>query len=128
VSSKVWLFVCCSQLALSVFLCIIFFRVPVDKSEGVVKAHQKLAPEPTSGISSLEGQMNKERPSDVIPGLDRQHQRENREDAERVQEVRRERGLLQPGVKAGAIVAWLKRDFGLGQGHAMAIYATFEGG
>ena len=38
-----------------------------------------------------------------------------------------ERGLLQPGVKAGAIVAWLKRDFGLGHGHAMAIYATFKG-
>jgi hypothetical protein len=36
-------------------------------------------------------------------------------------------GLLQPGVKAGAIVAWLKRDFGLGHGHAMAIYATFKG-
>ena len=36
-------------------------------------------------------------------------------------------GLLEPGVKAGAIVAWLKRDFGLGHGHAMAIYATFKG-
>jgi hypothetical protein len=36
-------------------------------------------------------------------------------------------GLLQTGVKAGAIVAWLKRDFGLGGGHAMAIYATFKG-
>ena len=35
-------------------------------------------------------------------------------------------GLLEPGVKAGAIVAWLKRDFGLGHGHAMAIYATFK--
>ena len=36
-------------------------------------------------------------------------------------------GLLKPGVKAGAIVAWLKQDFGLGHGHAMAIYATFKG-
>jgi Domain of unknown function (DUF4287) len=36
-------------------------------------------------------------------------------------------GLLEPGVKAGAIVVWLKRDFGLGHGHAMAIYATFKG-
>jgi hypothetical protein len=36
-------------------------------------------------------------------------------------------GLLEPGVKAGAIVTWLKRDFGLGHGHAMAIYATFKG-
>ncbi len=33
-------------------------------------------------------------------------------------------GLLKPDVKAGDIVAWLKKDFGLGHGHAMAIYAT----
>jgi Domain of unknown function (DUF4287) len=26
-----------------------------------------------------------------------------------------------------AVVAWLKKDFGLGHGHAMAIYATFKG-
>jgi hypothetical protein len=38
-----------------------------------------------------------------------------------------QRGLLKPGVKAGEIVAWLKEDFGLGHGHAMAIYATFKG-
>lgn len=36
-------------------------------------------------------------------------------------------GVLTPGVKAGEIVAWLKEDFGLGHGHAMAIYATFKG-
>ena len=36
------------------------------------------------------------------------------------------KGLLKPGVKAGEIVAWLKQDFGLGHGHAMAIYATFK--
>ena len=35
--------------------------------------------------------------------------------------------LAGAGVKAGAIVAWLKRDFGLGHGHAMTIYATFKG-
>jgi hypothetical protein len=35
-------------------------------------------------------------------------------------------GLLKPGVKAGAIVAWLKKDYGLGHGHAMAIYAAFR--
>lgn len=38
-----------------------------------------------------------------------------------------EKGLLEPGIKAGQIVAWLKEDFGLGHGHAMAIYATFKG-
>lgn len=37
------------------------------------------------------------------------------------------KGLLKPGVKAMAIVNWLKEDFGLGHGHAMAIYATFKG-
>jgi hypothetical protein len=36
-------------------------------------------------------------------------------------------GRLAPGVKAGAIVDWLKQDFGLGQGHAMAIVALLKG-
>ena len=37
------------------------------------------------------------------------------------------KGLLEPGVKAGEIVKWLKEDFDLGHGHAMAIYAVFKG-
>lgn len=37
-----------------------------------------------------------------------------------------EKGLLQNGVKTGAIVKWLKDDFDLGQGHAMAIVQTFK--
>jgi hypothetical protein len=37
-----------------------------------------------------------------------------------------ERDLLRPDVKAGEIVAWLKDDFDLGHGHAMAIYATLK--
>jgi len=36
-------------------------------------------------------------------------------------------GKLAPGVKAGAIVAWLKEDFELGHGHAMAIVALLKG-
>ena len=36
-------------------------------------------------------------------------------------------GDLMPEVKAGEIVKWLKEDFSLGHGHAMAIYATFKG-
>ena len=32
-----------------------------------------------------------------------------------------QRGLLAPGTKVNAIVEWLKADFGLGAGHAMAI-------
>lgn len=35
-------------------------------------------------------------------------------------------GLL-PGVKAGQVIAWLKDDFGLGHGHAMAIVALLKG-
>jgi hypothetical protein len=35
-------------------------------------------------------------------------------------------GKLVEGVKAGAIVKWLKSEFGLGHGHAMAIYAVFK--
>ena len=42
-----------------------------------------------------------------------------------------ERGLLDggkvaKGVKAGDVVAWLKQDFDLGRGHAMAIWALFS--
>ena len=36
-------------------------------------------------------------------------------------------GKLKPGIKAGEIVQWLKEDFELGHGHAMAIYAVFKG-
>lgn len=36
-------------------------------------------------------------------------------------------GELKPSVKAGDIVQWLKSDFELGHGHAMAIYALFKG-
>lgn len=35
--------------------------------------------------------------------------------------------VLVEGVKAGQILDWLKNDFELGHGHAMAIYATFKG-
>ena len=37
------------------------------------------------------------------------------------------KGKLVEGVKAGEIVAWLKKDFDLGHGHAMAIFALFKG-
>jgi len=32
-----------------------------------------------------------------------------------------EKGLTKPGTKATPITDWLKADYGLGQGHAMAI-------
>jgi len=36
-------------------------------------------------------------------------------------------GQVKAGIKAGDIVSWLKKDFGLGLGHAMAIYDLFKG-
>ena len=36
-------------------------------------------------------------------------------------------GRLRADVKAGEIVAWLKKDFELGHGHAMAIVALLTG-
>ncbi|AYN04176.1 MULTISPECIES: DUF4287 domain-containing protein [unclassified Flavobacterium] len=36
-------------------------------------------------------------------------------------------GKLKPEIKAGDITNWLKEDFDLGQGHAMAIYALLKG-
>jgi uncharacterized protein DUF4287 len=37
------------------------------------------------------------------------------------------KGVLDPKVKAGEIVQWLKDDFELGHGHAMALFAYFKG-
>ena len=37
-----------------------------------------------------------------------------------------QRGLIGPGVKVGQLVDWLKEDFGLGRGHAMAIVEVFK--
>jgi hypothetical protein len=36
-------------------------------------------------------------------------------------------GELQKQIKATEITNWLKEEFDLGHGHAMAIYATFKG-
>ena len=38
-----------------------------------------------------------------------------------------EQDKLKADVKAGQVVAWLKSDFGLGHGHAMAIVALLKG-
>ncbi|ABF51744.1 DUF4287 domain-containing protein [Sphingopyxis alaskensis] len=34
---------------------------------------------------------------------------------------------LAPGVKAGAVIDWLKADYGLGHGHAMSVVAFIKG-
>lgn len=36
-------------------------------------------------------------------------------------------GKINPKIKATEITNWLKEEFELGHGHAMAIYTTFKG-
>ena len=38
------------------------------------------------------------------------------------------KGFDDPTTKAGAIIAWLKADFGLGHGHAMALVHVIKNG
>lgn len=38
-----------------------------------------------------------------------------------------QKGKLNPAIKATQITDWLKEEFELGHGHAMAIYASFKG-
>lgn len=40
----------------------------------------------------------------------------------------KEKGFDDPSTKAGAIVDWLKEDFGLGHGHAMALVHVIKHG
>ena len=39
---------------------------------------------------------------------------------------RRRRACIGPGITASRLIAWLKHDFDLGHGHAMAIWAVFK--
>lgn len=43
-------------------------------------------------------------------------------------EQAKERGFDDPAVKAGTIVDWLKEDYGLGRGHAMALVHVIKKG
>ncbi|MBE7170643.1 MAG: DUF4287 domain-containing protein [Williamsia sp.] len=36
-------------------------------------------------------------------------------------------GNLLPSIKAGEVVKWLKEEYDLGHGHAMALFALFKG-
>ncbi|WP_131538648.1 DUF4287 domain-containing protein [Pedobacter nototheniae] len=38
-----------------------------------------------------------------------------------------ENDILKANIKAGDVVSWLKADYDLGHGHAMAIYALLKG-
>lgn len=43
-------------------------------------------------------------------------------------ELAKDKGFDQPGVKTGVIVDWLKTDYGLGRGHAMALVHVIRNG
>lgn len=43
-------------------------------------------------------------------------------------EQAKDRGFDGPGTKAGDIVAWLKEDYDLGRGHAMALVHVIKNG
>ncbi|MHA7222378.1 DUF4287 domain-containing protein [Arthrobacter sp. RHLT1-20] len=43
-------------------------------------------------------------------------------------DIAREKGLAEPSVKAGAILQWLKEDYGLGRGHGMALVHVIKNG
>lgn len=42
--------------------------------------------------------------------------------------IAHDRGFDQPGVKAGQVVEWLAADYGLGRGHAMALWHVITRG
>ena len=43
-------------------------------------------------------------------------------------ELAKAKGLDDPNIKAGVIVAWLKEDYQLGHGHAMALVHVIKNG
>ncbi len=43
-------------------------------------------------------------------------------------ELAKARGYDKPGTNAGVIIDWLKEDFGLGRGHAMALVTVLKSG
>jgi hypothetical protein len=43
-------------------------------------------------------------------------------------QLAKQKGFDQPEVKAGEIISWLKEDYGLGHGHAMALVHVIKHG
>ncbi len=43
-------------------------------------------------------------------------------------DVASEKGFDAPGTKAGTVVAWLADDYGIGRGHAMAMWHVIRNG
>ena len=38
----------------------------------------------------------------------------------------KEKGFMDPSVKAGTVITWLKEDYSLGHGHCMAIFKLIK--
>jgi len=45
---------------------------------------------------------------------------------EELKDLAAKAGVYRPDMKAGELVAWLKKEFDLGHGHSMAIWAVFK--
>jgi len=43
-------------------------------------------------------------------------------------ELARDKGFDAPGTKAGAVVTWLAEAYGIGRGHAMAMWQVIKNG
>lgn len=67
------------------------------------------------------------RRNDVVPSLSRQYRGQDGEDSERLIALTSEKGY-DADTKAGVIVEWLKQDFGLGRGNAMALVHVIKRG
>jgi hypothetical protein len=45
---------------------------------------------------------------------------------EELKDLAEKAGVYKPDMKAGELVDWLKKEFDLGHGHSMAIWAVFK--
>jgi len=45
---------------------------------------------------------------------------------EQFRELAEKAGVLKPGMKAGDLIAWLKKEYDLGHGHSMALFKYFK--
>jgi hypothetical protein len=64
----------------------------------------------------------------VLSGVSRQHRGQTRLLPRAFIGLARERGFDDPSTKSGAIVDWLKQDYDLGRGHAMALVHVIKNG
>jgi len=66
--------------------------------------------------------------TDVVPGLLDNIEEKTGKTPNEFIAMAKEKGYDSPDTKAGIIVEWLKQDFGLGRGHAMALVYVIKNG